>query len=68
MYGTHFPFGGLSGLMVFIVLGIVAYRLIKGLPEDKNGKMSPREILDERYAKGEIDTETYDEQKKKLES
>ena len=70
MYGTHFSVGGLSGLMVMIVLAIVAYRLVKGAPESKDQYegMSAKEILDERYARGEIDSETYEEQKKNLES
>jgi len=66
MYG-HFPMSGLNGLLILIVLGIVAYRLLKGQPEQKSGK-SPKEILDERYAKGEIDAEEYQERKNNLEN
>jgi len=67
MYGYHMP--GLTGLLVIIVIGIVIYRLVAGMPEGNNKYkgMSAREILDARYASGEINTETYEEQKKNLE-
>lgn len=68
MYGYHMPFGGLTGLLILIVLGIVVFRLIKGLPESRgrfDGK-SAKEILDERYASGEINREQYEQQKKDL--
>jgi putative membrane protein len=64
MYG-HFPVGSLQGLLIIIVLGIVVYRLMKGQPEKNSGK-TPRDILDERYAKGEIDAEEYQERKNNL--
>jgi putative membrane protein len=64
MYG-HFPVGSLQGLLIIIVLGIVVYRLMKGQPE-KNSEKTPRDILDERYAKGEIDAEEYQERKNNL--
>lgn len=68
MYGYHFPMGGLTGLMILVVIAIVVYRLIKGMPEGterKQGKTAG-EILDERYASGEIDKEEYEQKKQDL--
>ncbi|ADD69698.1 Protein of unknown function DUF2078, membrane [Denitrovibrio acetiphilus DSM 12809] len=65
MHGLHYPAGGLTGLMILIVLIIVAYRIIKGNPSEKPDKTA-REILDERYARGEIDAQQYKEQKKNI--
>jgi len=65
MYGHST--GGLMGLLILIVLIIVVYRLFKGEP-DTNKEKSARDILDERYAKGEIDADQYKEQKQNLES
>jgi len=65
MYGHGIPFGGLFGLMILIVLAIVIYRLVTaGRAADK--EKTPREIVDERYAKGEITDEQYKQMKKEL--
>lgn len=63
---NHFPMGGLTGLLIVIVLAIVLFRLVKGQPDERKS-ISAREILDERYARGEIDAEEYHERKKHLE-
>lgn len=54
------------GLGVLIVLGVVAYALVRGRdggspPSSTASSASARAVLDERYARGEIDTDEYRE-------
>ena len=55
----------LAGL---ILLGYVAYRLVQGRSEGGSsaGPSSARQILDERYARGEIDEEEYRRRREEL--
>lgn len=70
MHGGYGIFGG--GLFSLIIIGIIIYFIIKMF--DKNGnnsntsnkKASAMDLLNERYAKGEIDEEEYDRRKKVL--
>ncbi|OGF31932.1 hypothetical protein A2533_00650 [Candidatus Falkowbacteria bacterium RIFOXYD2_FULL_35_9] len=66
----YYPFGWLSMGIFWLVLIIGVVFLIKWLMEQgKNGKTtsnSAREILDERYAKGEINKHEYEEKKQDL--
>ena len=68
MYGYHMPMGGLTGLLILVVIAIVVYRLIKGLPEsgDRFSGKDARDILDERYASGEISREEYEQKKQDI--
>ena len=59
--------------MGLILIAIVAYFLIKHFDENRDssnnsrGRKDPIDILDERYAKGEIDDEEYTRRRKTLE-
>jgi putative membrane protein len=46
-------------LIGLVLLGYLAYRLALGGGSGSAGPVSAREILDERYARGEIDDEEY---------
>lgn len=58
MHGGYGMFGG-GGLLGLIIIGIVAYFLIKYFDENKNNsntfsrKANAIDLLNERYAKGE---------------
>jgi putative membrane protein len=56
---------GLIGLPVWLVWTLVDKN--RGAPQPKSGKFStPREILDQRYARGEIDRDEYTQRKRDL--
>lgn len=54
--------GGFSWIFLILLVIVLVY-----LFNNKSSKKSARDILDERYAKGEIDLEEYNERKKNLE-
>lgn len=66
MFGYHgegfgmMGFGWISIVLIFIIIVYL-------LSNNKSDKKSAKDILDERYAKGEIDIEEYKEKKKNLE-
>ncbi|TLD41778.1 MAG: hypothetical protein JETT_1933 [Candidatus Jettenia ecosi] len=74
MFGLYGPF---SWLLFFLVIGMVVYLVIKYAPiVTKRGARkslignvgeSPLEILEKRFARGEITEEEFDKIKKKLE-
>ena len=69
-YGQHFMgFGG--GFMWFfwpILIALVIWAVIVLAKSDRgSGTPTSREILDQRYANGEIDSDTYEQMKRKLE-
>jgi putative membrane protein len=53
-------------LIVLVVIAYVVMRLIKNHESTTNTKIDPIDIAKERYAKGEISKEQYDELKKEL--
>lgn len=71
MYRGFGMFGG-GGVLGLILVVIVAYFLMKYFNENKNGsntfskKDSAIDLLNERYAKGEIDEEEYNRRKEIL--
>lgn len=71
MYEGHW-FGGGFMWIFWILLILVIVWAVKASVGTGGGappsNRSPLEILRERYAKGEIDQETYDRMKKELES
>ncbi len=61
-YGLGMWGGGMWGMLVFWALGIWAtVWLIRSIvaPKDKNKASSALDILDERFAKGDIDEKEY---------
>ncbi|QGY42078.1 SHOCT domain-containing protein [Pseudodesulfovibrio cashew] len=61
------PFGGL--MMVLIVAAIAYFVFISMRSSNrKDGNDSPLEILKQRYARGEIDKETYARMKEEIEN
>ncbi len=71
-YGFGFPWGGLA--MNAVVVALAIFAIIAFIRSGRNGKDSgdPRErgleILVERYARGEIDAETFKAMKIELDS
>lgn len=71
-YGFMGMGGGYMGAVFMIlfwilVIAVIVY-LIRFLSQDRNEKKdkTPREILEERYARGEIDKEEFERKKKDL--
>ena len=70
MYGGRGMFGG--GLLCLIIIGIIIYFIIKMFDKNDNNsnafskKGNAIDLLNERYAKGEIDEEEYNRKKKIL--
>lgn len=71
MHGGYGMFGG-GGLLGLIIIVIVGYLFIKYFDENRNNantfsrKSNAIDLLNERYAKGEIDEEEYTKRKNVL--
>jgi putative membrane protein len=58
-------FGMMGGMLVFwVIIIVLAVLLVKGLfnsdgPRSRDNASTAKQILDERYARGEIDQEQY---------
>ncbi len=73
-YGGGMGFGGwmLMGIFWLILLGVILYLVVRLLPAgsgagpSRERQDSPEEILDRRFARGEIDVETYQAQRAAL--
>ena len=62
---------GIPGLGMFLFWGLIIFLvifLVRGLSRNASGdpQKSAREVLDERFAQGEIDRDEYEERKKAL--
>ena len=70
MYEWHAFGGGFMWLFWIVILALLVWFVVTlarrsdGAP---NGRKSAREILDERYARGEIDREEYEQKRADLE-
>lgn len=67
-YGHFMGFGGgfmwiIWVILIAVVIGLVA---VVSRQNRSSDSPSPREILDRRYARGEIDHATYERMKKEL--
>lgn len=73
-YGGGMGFGAWMFMGVFwlVLLGVIIWAVVRLLPThgDDRGRNveSPEEILDRRFARGEIDVETYQAQRAALSS
>ena len=67
-WGHNMGFGG--GFMwiiwILLIVAIVWLVIVVAKQDRSSREPSPREILDRRYAQGEIDDETYERIKKEL--
>lgn len=69
MWGNHWMFGGFMWVFWIVVL-VALFFLIKWIVQQKPGSQKPEEsaldVLEKRYAKGEIDKEEFEQKKKDL--
>ena len=69
-WGGGMLFGPLFMIALFVLAIVVIVALVRwfsGAPEmSRDGSRTARQILDERFAKGEIDREDYDARRKAL--
>lgn len=57
----------LVGLLILLIVGaVVIAMLVSGRDDKSSARGSAREILDERYARGEIDREEYERMRAEL--
>ena len=76
MMGNGFGFGfGIPGLGMILVWGLIILLIVwvvrlfaagKGETENGRTEQSARQILDERFARGEVDREEYEQRKRTL--
>ena len=69
MMGSGFGFGipGLGMILVWGVIILLVVWLVRSFSGDRGpSEKSARQILDERFAKGEIDREEYEQKKQTL--
>ena len=65
--GMFGPLFMIALLVLVIVLIVALARWFSGVPEmPRDASRTARQILDERFAKGEIDREDYDARRKEL--
>ena len=60
---------GFGGILWIAIIALIVFLVWQYLKQDKNlgnSKNSPLEILKQRYSKGEIDKEEYEEKKRDL--
>ncbi len=72
-YGAGMNWGAWVGMGLFwlVLLGVILYAVVRLLPSGRSGGHeqggeSPEDILDRRFARGEIDLETYQAQRAAL--
>ena len=59
--------GGFMWVIWILLIAAIVWLVIAVSRQDRSSREpSPREILDRRYARGEIDKETYERMKKEL--
>ena len=67
MMGSGFGFGGVGMILVWVVIIGAVVLLVRALAGSQvGGGRSARQALDERFARGEIDREEYEEKRRLL--
>lgn len=59
----------IHAILIIAGIALIAFFVLKGISRNsgtQQGSPTARQILDERYAKGEIDKETYEQMKKDI--
>ena len=70
MMGSGFGIPGLGMILVWVLiigLAVLLVRAVAGGSSGSRGGKSARQILDERFARGEIDQREYEERRHMLE-
>lgn len=70
MMGSGFGIPGLGMILVWVLLiglAVLLVRAVAGRSSGSGGGRSARQILDERFARGEIDRREYEERRHMLE-
>ncbi|MFO7658357.1 MAG: SHOCT domain-containing protein [Bacteroidales bacterium] len=65
-HGWGMGWGWIIGLVVLIAAIWFLVRIVNGNNQSQNNKKTPLDILKERYAKGEIDKQEFEERRKNL--
>jgi putative membrane protein len=66
--GSWWLWGTIMMILVLAGIGLVVWLIVRSVQSEgvRRGGQSARDILNERYARGEIDTEEYEERLSKL--
>jgi putative membrane protein len=64
--GWWWLWGTLMLIVVLAAIALVAWLIVRSVQSRADGARSARDILNERYARGEIDTDEYEERLSKL--
>lgn len=68
-HGWGMGFGWIIGIVILLIILWLAFKTFQPNNEQRSSShKTPLEILKERYAKGEIDKEEFEESKKDLEN
>lgn len=62
-FGEGFHMMGFGWILITIIIATIVWLLVK---ENKNTSKTPQDILDERYAAGDIDLKEYQERSQHL--
>jgi putative membrane protein len=65
-YGWWFPFHGLFSLLVLVILILVLNSALRGHRYARYGRTAALDVLEQRYARGEIQREEYLQKKHDL--
>jgi len=67
--GIGMGWGWIIGLIVLVLIVLIIVKAVgQNKGTEQNSEKTPMEVLKERYAKGEIDKEEFEEKKKDLTS